>query len=109
MIIIQKQTWHSHTRYIIFDTEGGCVQINLYTEKQDFGSTACIYALWVDENSRRKGIATRLLDRAEEIAKREGHKSITIDWYLDDTPKAILEWYKKRGYIETNAEAVKQL
>jgi len=99
MTQIQRQKWHDYTRYVIFDTSGGSVQLELYPEIQKFGGTAFIYALWVDKSCRRRGMAKRLLDRAEGIAKQEGHEAVMLEWELKDTPIEILEWYKRRGYV----------
>lgn len=109
MIYIQKQIWSECTRYIIFDTEGGSIQLNLYAEKQDFGGTACIYALWVDEIQRRRGIAKRLLGRAEKIAIEAGHRDIVLDYNYKDTPRGVFDWYKRQGYNVEFAEMKKEL
>lgn len=109
MIHTQKQLWNSLTRYLIFDTDGGSVQLNLYSEKQDCGGTAFIYNLWVDENRRNKGIAERLLDTAERIAHDEGHKCVTLDYDIKDTPAEIYHWYNRRGYKVEYAQMTKDL
>ncbi len=109
MIYVQKQIWSTYIKYFIFDTNGGSIQLNLYSEKQDFGSTACIYALWVDENQRRKGIAKRLLDKAENIARQERHKDIVLDYEHKDTPVEIFDWYKRCGYKVEFAQMKKEL
>lgn len=98
MIRIEEQKWHELTRVLITD-EGGSVQLNLYPQKEGDNETAFIYALWVDEPNRRKGVATHLMDKAEYIAKHKGHKSVILDWKSEDTPREILEWYKRRGYV----------
>lgn len=100
-VFIQKQTWHSLVRYIIMD-ENSSVQLDLYNEgvKTNFGGTAYIFALWVDEPHRLKGCATALLNFAEGLAKAEGHKSVHMEWLEIDTPREVLEWYFRRGYEE---------
>lgn len=97
-MIIQEQKWHELTRFLIVD-DGGSVQLNLHPLKEDDNETAFIYALYVGIADRRSGIATRLMDKAEHIAKSKGHKSVILDWESKDTPLEILEWYKRRGYV----------
>lgn len=80
--------------------EYASVQLELYSQGTDtsFGGTAFSYALWVDEPYRHEKRATALLDRAEQIAKETGHKSVHLEWVKADSPEAILEWYLRRGY-----------
>jgi len=109
MIHVQKQKWTDFTRCIVVDTDGGSVQIELYSTKQDWGGTAFIYGLWVEPECRRKGIAGRLLDIAEAIVREAGHKSVTLEWKLQDTPKEILAWYERRKYKGECTRMVKDL
>lgn len=101
----QRQTWHDFTRYLIA-TNGASIQLDLYPQKMRFGEwngggTAFIYALWVIEGYRKRGHATALLNKAEETAREAGHKSVFLEWASKDTPVEILEWYKRRGYCES--------
>jgi ribosomal protein S18 acetylase RimI-like enzyme len=94
----QRQEWHDVTRYIIY-TDEGTVQLELFNHNNTmYGGTAYIYNLWVNEGARRQGIAKALMQRAEDIAKENGHKSVLLCWNKLDTPKAILQWYKSLGY-----------
>ena len=87
-------------RYVIMH-EHGTVQLKLYPDYQEqIYSTAYLYALWVDEDHRREHIATLLLDKAEELAKADGHKSIALEWSLEEAPREIAWWYARRGYDE---------
>lgn len=102
---IQEQKWHDFTRLLIAVYNPieivGSVQVELYSETQDeYGTTAYIYGLWVDEHSRKKGIATTLMDAAESKIKKRGHKKATLQWKLQDTPREIFAWYERRGYDE---------
>lgn len=100
-MMVQKQVWHSRTRYIIV-TEGiATVQLELYTEPQGSDDvTAFICCLWVNEDERKYGHGKRIMDRAEEIAAKEGHKRVHLEWCSLDTPKWVFDWYRRRGYEE---------
>ncbi len=50
--------------------------------------------LWVDENHRRSGIGSRLLEAAEQEALRRGAHSVHVDTMSWQAP----EFYKKHGY-----------
>lgn len=73
--MIQKQTWKDEIRILITDEENlGSVQISIPLYVSDiFGKAdALIYALFVDNNHRRKGVAQHLLQLAEQQAKLNG-------------------------------------
>ena len=97
-IKVQDQTWQDFKRYLIY-TDGGSVVLEFYDPPANDGTTAYIGNLWVDENHRRKGIATALMDKAEEIARTHNYEHVTLFWAEKSTPKAILEWYERRGYV----------
>ncbi|QCD39694.1 N-acetyltransferase [Muribaculaceae bacterium Isolate-007 (NCI)] len=100
-MMVQKQVWHSRTRYIIVVEGIATVQVELYDEPQGPDKvTAFICSLWVNEDERRYGHAGRILDRAEEIAAKEGHKRVHLEWCSLDSPQWVLEWYLRRGYEE---------
>lgn len=97
-MIEQRQDWHDLTRYLLM-SNGGSVQLELFHEPQGrFGYTAYIYGLWVNKPRRRRGSATLLLNRAEEIARQAGHQAVFLTWDRKDTPLEILSWYMNRGY-----------
>lgn len=104
-VIIQNQSWSDYNRKLI-TTESGSVQIELYDGKVQFRDwakskgTAFLYALWVNKEKRRQGIAGKLLDIAEQEIRSCSHKSVFLEWYSVDTPVEVLEWYKRRGYCE---------
>jgi ribosomal protein S18 acetylase RimI-like enzyme len=96
----QYQTSHALTRVLLF-TDEASVQLELYKEPRgDCNITAYVFALWVNKPARRKGVATALLDRVEQIAKDHDHKSIFLEYDKRDTPAEILSWYERRGYQE---------
>ena len=103
-IRIQKQTWRRLTRYLL-TTEGGSVQLELFNETPCRDMWAYIWALWVEPEHRRKGIAKALLDKAEEIARNEGIDAVWLEWEKEDAvwpddnhADKILEHYYRRGY-----------
>lgn len=96
-MIEQRQEWNSKVIYLIAD-EFGSVQLELYKEKQNFGGTCWLWDLFVKPEHRKQGHAKRLLKRAEEIAKAEGHKSVFMDWDEINTPHEILQWYLREDY-----------
>lgn len=97
MIHIQKQTWEHMTLYLL-TTDGGSVQLEIYDKPCDDGVQAYICKLWVDEEYRRKGIGTALLNTAEELARRENMTAVYLDWNGRVTPRWTLDWYFHRGY-----------
>lgn len=100
-MMVQKQEWHGKTRYIIIIEGVATVQLELYKEPQEpDGVTAFICCLWVNEDERKYGHGKRIMDRAEEIVAKEGHKRVHLEWCSLDTPKWVLEWYLRRGYQE---------
>lgn len=96
--IIQRQRWSEYTRYLIVGRYCS-ISLDLFdTFHSSFGGTAFVHGLWVDEIKRRKGYATTILDTAEKIARRAGHKSVFLEWHGADTPEFVLQWYMRRGY-----------
>ena len=107
-ISVQKQLWHVCTRYILA-TPGLSASVQLITN-EDFswlpipGTDAYICNLWVIPLLRRKGLANALLARAEEVARRNGCKRVSLFWDSRDTPEYVLDWYYRRGYKERGFE-----
>lgn len=98
-MIEQKQVWNNKTIYLIAD-EHGAVQLELYAEKQNFSGTCWLWDLFVLPEHRRQGHAKRLLRRAEEIAKAEGHESVTLEWEAVNSGEYLLDFYLRNGYDE---------
>ena len=97
MIHIQKQTWEHMTLYLL-TTDGGSVQLEIYDKPCDDGVQAYICKLWVEEEHRRKGIVTALLNTAEELERRENMTAVYLDWNGRVTPRWTLDWYFRREY-----------
>ena len=106
--MIQKQTWKDETRILITDEEHiGSVQISIPLYVSDiFGKAdALIYALFVDDNHRRCGVAKRLLQQAEQQAKLNGVKTIGLEFHKEESETFVLKWYLKNGYKPFNKES----
>ena len=59
---------------------------------------ALIYALFVDNNHRRNGVAQHLLQLAEQQAKLNGVKTIGLEFNKDESDSFVLDWYLHSGY-----------
>ena len=99
--MIQKQIWKDEVRILITDEENlGSVQISIPLYASDiFGKAdALIYALFVDNNYRKCGVAKHLLQLAEQQAKLNGVKIIGLEFNKDESEKFVLNWYLNNGY-----------
>lgn len=104
------QKWLAVTRYlscvISDDTVVGNVHLDIPNDEErkenDFWQKcdAFIYALWVHDAYRKRGIATRLLETAERNAKQQGCKTIALEWNAKEAEEWTLRWYLSRGYVE---------
>ena len=92
--------------YYINDNLVGTVTLNILTLPS--GKEATIWDLAIKEEYRRLGIATKLMTRAEGIAKKE---DITRIWLFSGFHrKCAHELYRKLGYDENRDKAfVKQI
>lgn len=107
-MIIQKQEWKAFTRYFISNAFGS-VMMNLYDKPQECESkfyTAWIWGLYVCPQYRRKGYAKLLLKEAERIALENGHKDVYMAWDAKETPRDILDFYVREGYMLASDEVV---
>lgn len=99
--MIQKQIWKDEVRILITDEENlGSVQIAipLYASNIFGKADALIYALFVDNNHRKCGVAKHLLQLAEQQAKLNGVKIIGLEFNKDESEKFVLNWYLSNGY-----------
>jgi GNAT superfamily N-acetyltransferase len=106
--MIQKQTWKDEIRILITDEENlGSVQISIPLYVSDiFGKAdALIYALFVDNNHRKNGVAQRLLQLAEQQAKLNGVKTIGLEFNKDESDRFVLDWYLRSGYKPFNKKS----
>lgn len=104
---VSKDNKDVHTLgYYIRDNLVGTVTLNISISPA--GKTATIWDLAIMEEYRRLGIATKLMNKAEYIAKRE---DITRIWLFSGFHrKCAHELYRKLGYDENRDKAfVKQI
>lgn len=94
-LTVHKHEWYTCTRYLIFNPHGS-VMLDIINGWR----TPLIWDLWVSEPSRRSGLATKLLDKAEEIAASLGYAEVRLEWDKRDTPQWVHDWYVRRGYKE---------
>lgn len=93
------QNWKDYKRVIVVSDKGS-VFVDLYQQPLYDFDTAIkseIWALYVGESFRNKGIAKQLLQYAENIVKQFGESCVALVWN-NSTPLWVLEWYKKSGY-----------
>ena len=103
--MIQYQHWEDSTRILITDEQHhGSIQafIPYRTEDRplDGEAGALIYALWVDERHRGRGVAKLLIEAVERELKSCGITTVAISWYGRDSAKWVLQWYERLGYEE---------
>lgn len=87
--------------YYIDDNLVGTVTLNILTLPS--GKDATIWDLAIKEDYRRLGIATKLMNKAEEIAKQEDIKRIWL--FSGFHRKSAHELYRKLGYDENRDKA----
>lgn len=93
-----KQYFNNNTSTILKCTndEGqitGCVYLKKERDQMYLG----MLTVWPELQA--KGIGKLLLKASEEKAKQEGCKSIVIT--VITTRHELIDWYKRRGYVET--------
>lgn len=94
-LTVHKHEWYTCTRYLIFNPHGS-VMLEIINGVR----TPLIWDLWVLEPSRHSGLASKLLDKAEEIAASLGYAEVGLGWDRRDTPQWVYDWYVRRGYKE---------
>lgn len=87
--------------YYIKDDLVGTVTLNILTLPS--GKEATIWDLAINEEYRRLGIATKLMNKAEEIAKKEDIRRIWL--FSEFHRKGAHELYRKLGYDENRDKA----
>lgn len=88
--------------YYIEDNLVGAVMLNIIILPS--GKEATIWDLNVKEEYRRRGIASKLMNRAEEIAKT--YDNISRIWLFSGFHRVgAHELYRKRGYDEDRDKA----
>lgn len=92
--------------YYIEDNLVGTVILNILTLPSK--KIATVWSLAIKEEYRRLGIATKLMNKAEEISKKEGIESIWL--FSASNRKGAHELYRRLGYDEnTNKAFIKNI
>jgi len=64
------------------------------------GWCAFIYRLIVQDDQRRQGVGTKLMEAAEAQLRSKGVPEVCL--YVTEENPALQDWYAKRGYGGTN-------
>jgi ribosomal protein S18 acetylase RimI-like enzyme len=106
-MIEQKQEWPNATKYVLV-TEHSYLSIYLEEvekfdvedeEKTNPVKEAWINGVWVDEDYRHQGYATKLLNRADEIIKASGYNKVYIQLdFNNDNWEIAKKMFLKRGF-----------
>ena len=83
--------------YVAEDAQSGIVGYMVCRIDEDI---VWVESIYVKEENRRKGIASKLYSEAERIAKEIGG-SAPYNW-IDPTNEAIIHFLRKRGYDVLN-------
>lgn len=103
MIQYQKWYWSDHI-LITDDIYNASVQVAVFKcqeLKDEYHADALIYALYVDQPYRKRGIGKDLLKQAEQLARDSHCRVVALEWYEQETPRWTLEWYLRQGYNDT--------
>jgi len=88
--------WPTVKRAVFMADNGrGCVIVEIPKGKKPY-----LYNLNVMPDCRKGGIATTLMDAAEDWAREQGADCITLAWSLSEAPYWVFDWYVRRGYDE---------
>lgn len=99
--MIQRQIWKDEIRILITDEQNhGSVQISIprYECNISGKADALIYALYIDNRYREQGVATKLLQSAEQQIKLNGLQIAGIEFDKKESESFVLAWYLKIGY-----------
>lgn len=116
--MIQEQKWGDFTRVLVVDEENhGSVIVKIPHSdelKAESSADAILYALYVDEPYRHKGVAKQLMEMAEAKARNMHCKTIALEWDRREAEQWVFNFYERSGYVEKefgryNALMVKEL
>lgn len=84
-----------HCDFIIAEVDAGAGAVSLLVES----ANACgLYAVATPPEYRRRGLATRLLDGAERLARGRGHAALCLQVYADTYAHGF---YARHGFVES--------
>ena len=102
---VQYQKWFWSDHILITDSiNNASVQVAVFNQqelKDEYHANALIYALYVDESCRKRGIGKGLLEQAERLAHDHHCRVVALEWEEQATPRWTLEWYLRQGYKDT--------
>lgn len=102
---VQYQKWFWSDHILITDSiNNASVQVAVFNQqelKDEYHADALIYALYVDESCRKRGIGKGLLEQAERLAHDHHCRVVALEWEEQATPRWTLEWYLRQGYKDT--------
>lgn len=93
-ILLVKHEWKDFIRIMFVEIYGhGSINLTLYHDKEKL---PYIWDLYVDNETRGKGLATYLLDTAISFCYGQG---ALLDFDTKESPIWVYEWYKRKGFI----------
>ena len=103
--MIQHQKWYWSDRILITDDiYNASVQVDVFKcqeLKDKYRADALIYALYVDQPCRKRGIGKTLLKHAEQEARDSHCRVVALEWHEQEAQRWTLEWYLRQGYNVT--------
>lgn len=102
--MIITQHWYCFAcfdRVLIIDEDTQSTLFMDIKEDADYGykKTARFWNLYVKEEYRKQGIATKLIKDAEQAAKKKGCVATFLKWKFMSAG-FIKDWYRRLGYTE---------
>lgn len=98
------QSWtdsrnEAYKRVFIMDDKGrGNIAVEPYKDYD--GKRMGYIANLCERRISEAGLAKRLLQRAEDIAKAYNCEYTVLDWTLRNSPYWVFDWYERSGYKE---------
>lgn len=100
--MIITQHWPHFDRVLIIDED---TQSTLFIDIEEdvdyeYKETAWLWNLYVKEEYREQGIATKLIKDAEQAVKRKGCVATLLKWNELMSAGFTKDWYRRLGYTE---------
>lgn len=100
--MIITQHWPYFDRVLIIDVD---TQSTLFIDigediDYEYRKTAWLWNLYVKEEYREQGIATKLIKDAEQAAKKNRCVAVLLKWDKYMSAKFTRAWYKRLGYTK---------
>jgi ribosomal protein S18 acetylase RimI-like enzyme len=86
---------------VLVAVERGAALANLILLKRSNSRVARIYSIVVDQHGRGRGLAKRLVARAEALARKAGCEAVALEVRSDNLAARGL--YARLGYVEVKA------